>query len=222
MKYVIGSIAAAAVLFGGVSAAQAEDITSNVDCCTFVDGPFEQAAGEIPKFVNVPAGSFHNVTSSKSGPDGDPLFASGTVGPGTRTPVKGAQYLGTGTYRFVCTLHPGMSGDLVVTGGRPVARPKISVAIPSQKLKSVRRTGKVKIKVRGSSKAKGVKLVVRKGKKVLGSASKIAVKKKATRTVSVKLSKSGRKAIRKGKKIRIAVKGSVAFGKSATARRTLR
>ncbi|MGK2956367.1 MAG: cupredoxin domain-containing protein [Solirubrobacterales bacterium] len=223
MKYVIGIITTAAVLFGGVASAQALDITSNVECCTFVDGPFEQTAGEIPNFVNPPDSTFHNVTSDKAGPDGEALFESDTVGADTTVPVIGAQYLGVGTYHFTCTLHgSGMSGDLVVTGGTPVARPKISVAIPSQKLKTVRKTGKIKVKVKGLSKASGVRLAVNKGKQVLGAASKISVSTGATRTVSVKLTRSGKKAIRDGKKVALVARGSVAFGKSTTAKRTLR
>jgi plastocyanin len=223
MKYVIGIITAAAVLFGGASVAQAEDITANVDCCTFVDGPFEQTAGEIPNFVNPPESTFHNVVANKPGPDGKPLFASETIGADDTSPVVGAQYLGAGTYHFICTLHgAGMSGDIVVTGGTPAARPKISVSIPNQKLKAVRKSGKVKVKVKGLSKATGVSLAVSKGKRILGSASKISLAKGATRTISVKLTKSGKKAIGNGKKVAIAVKGSLAFGKPATARRTLR
>ena len=56
MKYIIGSIAVAAALFGATATAQAAgDIVSDKDCCAFVEDTFTQAAGEVPNYVN-PAG----------------------------------------------------------------------------------------------------------------------------------------------------------------------
>jgi plastocyanin len=67
----------------------------------------------------------HNVTADAKGADGQPLFAtSGTVGPGSSAEVGGTQFLTTGNYKFVCTIHPGMEGFLHVTSaGTPVPRP---------------------------------------------------------------------------------------------------
>ena len=70
----------------------------------------------------------HNVFSTGSGGDGS-QFKSETVSNGVRTIVEGAQYLTTGTYNFVCTLHaPGMAGTLHVTSaGQPLPRPGAGV-----------------------------------------------------------------------------------------------
>ncbi|MBK5231645.1 MAG: hypothetical protein JJE13_01495 [Thermoleophilia bacterium] len=227
MKYIIGSIAIAALFFGGTATAQAaDDIVADAACCTFIDGPFTQVAGEIPKFVN-PQGADapHNVTSTVNGPDGNVLFGSATVPAGQSSPVEGAQYLSDGTYPFFCTIHGlSMSGDLVVAGGTPLERPKpeIRLSFPAQKLKSVRNSSKVKIKIKGVTDSSGIKLTVSKGKKKLGSASGISVSAGKTRTVAVKLTNKGQKTVKIGKKILFLVKGTVAGGKSATARRTLR
>lgn len=226
LKYVTGIITAAAMLFGAASSAQAaDDIVSAVDCCTFAGGPFSQAAGEKPLFVNPQGSGFvpHNVTANSKGPDGNPLFESDTISEGETSPVEGAQYLSAGTYPFVCTIHPpGMRGELIVAGGTALPRPKIAFSIPSQKLKQVRKTGKVKVKVKALTAASSIKLDVLKGKLKAGSTTIKSLAKGASRTIAVKLTKKGKKAIRKGKKVPLSGKATVAFGKSASARRTLR
>lgn len=66
----------------------------------------------------------HNVTASDSGADGRPLFASSTVGNGQDAPVTGAERLVTGSYPFICTVHPFMQATLVVTAqGTPATDP---------------------------------------------------------------------------------------------------
>jgi plastocyanin len=66
----------------------------------------------------------HDVTASQKGPDGKPLFSSGSVDGGKSAPVDGSQYLTEGHYEFVCTIHPNMKAMLMVTGnGTPAQRP---------------------------------------------------------------------------------------------------
>jgi len=67
----------------------------------------------------------HNVTADKLSGDGKPIFATaGDVGGGASAPVAGTEYLSSGDYSFVCTIHPGMNGTLHVTAaGTPVPRP---------------------------------------------------------------------------------------------------
>lgn len=230
MKYIIGSIAVAAALFGATATAQAAgDIVSDKDCCAFVEDTFTQAAGEVPNYVN-PAGSdsVHNVTSTQTGAGGKPIFESKTISAGESAPVEGVQYLSDGTYPFICSIHgSSMSGDLVVSGGTPLVRPtpKVKVSIPSQSLKKVLRSGKVKVKVKGVTDASGIKLKLSKGK-TFGSASKISVSAGRTRKVNVKLTGKGKKAfkkaVKKGKKLRLQAKATVPGGKSVKAKRTLR
>jgi len=221
MKYIAGIIAAAAVIFGVVAVAQAEDIVSSGN--SFVGSPFEQAAGEISNYVNPADGNgFHNVVAEDDGPDGEPLFASDLINVGQTSPLAGAQYLGPGTYHFLCTVHPGMEGDLLVTGGTPVARPKVKLSVPSQKLKKARKTGKIKVDVKAVTQASGVDLELKKGNALIGTALDLSVDKGKTRTVSIALTPPGVKAIKKGNKVTVTVDGTLPFGKPTAAKGTLR
>lgn len=81
------------------------------------------AQGESLTFYNGDSDR-HNVTAASMGADGNPLFASATIGTGESAVVAGTRYLTTGTYGFNCTLHPFMQGTLVVSSaGAPLARP---------------------------------------------------------------------------------------------------
>jgi plastocyanin len=44
------------------------------------------------------------------------LFASKLIGIGEVAPVNGVDKLADGAYGFYCTIHPGMTGTLVVVG----------------------------------------------------------------------------------------------------------
>jgi plastocyanin len=69
----------------------------------------------------------HDVTATQKGPDGKPLFSSGSVDAGKSAPVDGSQYLTEGHYEFICTIHPNMKAMLMVTGnGTPAQRPGTS------------------------------------------------------------------------------------------------
>src|SRR3954454_6798657 len=58
----------------------------------------------------------HDVTATQKGPDGKPLFSSGSVDAGKSATVDGSQYLTEGHYEFICTIHPNMKAMLMVTG----------------------------------------------------------------------------------------------------------
>lgn len=223
LRYVLGLIAAVTLALGVAPAAQAS-ITSAIDCCTFDEGPFTQEAGVTATYSN-PAdsdGAPHNVTSTAKGPDGKSLFESETIFAGKSASVDGTQYLSPGTYPFFCSIHgPSMSGDIVVSGGNAVPRPKLKLSLPGQKIKQVRRSGKLKVKVKAVTPSSGIRVTVSKGKKKLGKASGLTIKK-GTRTVKVKLTKAGRKAIKRGKVVKFTVKATVAYGKSAVTARKLR
>jgi plastocyanin len=216
-----------AVAFAAPEAGAAETITADTECCTFVSpGIFEQDMGEVPVFDNpVGADALHNVTSTARGPDGAPLFRSGTIGAGSTSRVEGAQYLTGGSYPFYCTLHGfSMGGQLLVSGenGTAAARPKIRLVIPSQRLASIRKSGLVRVSVKALAGSPVVNLSAKSGTRPLASAFGVAVSPGATKTVRMRLTRTGRKAIAKGRKASLSVTGAVAFGTPVTTRRTVR
>jgi plastocyanin len=217
---------ALSVAFGASSAAAAETITADRDCCTFSASIFEQDMGEIPTFENpADADAPHNVTSTARGPDGAPLFRSDTIGAGSTSPVEGAQYLSGGSYPFYCTLHGlSMGGQLLVSSdqGTAAARPKIRLTIPSQRLAAIRRSGTLKVSVKALAGSPLVNLSAKSGARPLAGAFGVAVGSGATKTVRMKLTRAGRKAIAKGRKVSVSVKGAVAFGSPVTVKRTVR
>jgi len=220
---------AAAAMFASAqgSASAADTITANLSCCTFAPGPYGQDLGEIPTFDNpVGADAPHNVTSTVRGPDGAPLFRSQTIGAGSTSPVAGTQYLAGGTYPFFCTLHGlSMSGELLVSGdtGTVAPRPKIRVTIPSQSIASAVRSGTIRVKVAALSGSPSVNLSAMLGySSALGSASGIKLTSGATKTVRIRLSRTGRKNLKKERKAVISIKGSIAFGSPAVTKRTIR
>ena len=219
------AIAIVGLLAAASPASAADTITADVECCTFAPGPYFQDLGEIPLFENPPDANPHNVTSTATGPDGGELFRSKTIGAGDTTPVAGTQYLEAGTYPFYCTLHgPSMSGELIVEDGKGavVPRPSVKVSIPSQRLKKVRRSGRIKVKVRAVTASSGIAVTVKRGNKVIASASKVSLQAGASRVLKLKLTRKGRKAIRKGRKVSLTTKATVAFGKPSKAKRSLR
>lgn len=224
----IGSLLVVGVLTllpGAVPASAADSIVADTECCTFAPGPYFQDLGEIPLFVNPVDANPHNVTSTSKGPDGDALFRSQTVGADSTTPVAGTQYLNAGTYPFFCTLHgSGMSGELVVEGntGAVVARPSIRVLIPAQSLGKVRKSGRIKVRVKANTSSRGIRIGARKGRKAVTSSPKLSLAAGASRIVNLKLSRAGRKAVAKGRKVAISAVGTVAFGKPSSAKRKLR
>lgn len=219
-------IAALLSVAAPAGASAADTIVAETECCSFAAGPFSQTLGEIPGFEN-PAGAdaVHNVTSTAPGPDGESLFRSETIPPGSTAPVEGSQYLGPGTYPFVCTLHgSSMSGELVVDGssGSAAARPSVRLSIPAQGLKKVRRSGRLKVKVKAMTASTAVGIVVKRGRKSIASASDLSLSAGKTRTLKLKLGRAGKKAIEGGRRVAIVARATVPFGKPSSAKRKLR
>lgn len=69
--------------------------------------------GSTVEFANLDTVD-HNVTAFESGPDGRRLFRSATISLGETATVEGVGELTAGQYGFYCTLHPGMTGELIV------------------------------------------------------------------------------------------------------------
>ena len=223
-RRVIGTVLAAMALGAGVAYAD-ETITTRP--------PNEFAApvttidqGEKVTLRNIDIVA-HDAVSSKKSEDGKPLFRSELVDAGSSGPVVGTEYLVTGDYPFICTIHTNMDATLKVTGeGEPVAKPappKVTVKIASGDLQRVVRDGKLKLRVT-STKAE-VKLAAKFGKTKLGAAT-VDFGKSGTRTIALKLSKAGRRALKGRSKAKVTATATAtdAAGQTAksTATRTLR
>lgn len=173
----------------------------------------------------------HDVSSSRKSEDGKPLFHSELVGPGSSGPVMGTEYLVTGTYPFICTVHPGMEATLEVTSaGTPVPQPKppeVQVKVTSKDLQRVVGKGKLKLAVTASKAS--VKLVARAkaGKRSIALGNKtVKLESAGSRKVALTLSESARKALGRRDSAKVTVKATAtdAAGQTAksTATRTLR
>jgi plastocyanin len=79
--------------------------------------PEVQAPADAPfqiNFRNGDAGIPHNVEIKD--PSGGPALFNGAVFPGVAEQTYDVPALGAGTYQFVCTVHPNMTGTLKVGG----------------------------------------------------------------------------------------------------------
>ncbi len=221
-KAIVGLAVTGAAALGAAHALGAtETITTLPTCCKFAQPTFTIDPGQGATFQNND-GSSHNVYASGNGPDGEVLFSSDTITSG-QAPVNGTQYLGTGSYAFVCTVHLDMTANLVVTGsGSPVARPGVVLTVVSKKLDRVLASGKLKVKVSSSALSSDVVLTARKGAKKLGSKGNIDVAAGASPTVKLPLTHSGKNALKNLGSAKVNVSSAVPFGSPTTAKRKLR
>jgi plastocyanin len=171
--------------------------------------------GERLTFTNLDT-TGHDVTAKALGPDGKPLFNTPVIGTGASAFVEGSQYLTTGDYEFICSIHPFMKGTLTVTAaGKPAPRPGgsdkrapgIALEILSSRLKSVAKSGKLRISFNTDEPATVVLTgAARAGKRSfkLARASRQAPANRPVR-VTLKLSNKARKALGKASKARFSV-----------------
>jgi plastocyanin len=218
----LGAAVALTALLGavGVSGA-AENITTETDSQSFSKPEFHANEGERPLLVGNGI-DFHNVTGKGRGPDGRRLFRSRDIRSGT-SPVDGVQYLAAGTYPFECTLHLGMEATLIVdSAGTPKARPRVVAAVLRQTLERVRRTGRLRIRLRSSTGAQDVAVTARGAGALLARGSNIDLGKGASRVIRLPLTRRGRAALAGRRAAKISLRAKVPFGLAATASRTVR
>jgi plastocyanin len=127
MRSTLGVAACAAAVALVIPATSYADKTVTAETVWMFDSSeYTIDQGEKLTFSNMDAVSPgpHNVTANTSGSDGKPLFASKTIPNGQAAPVDGAQQLKTGSYDFICTVHPFMQATLKVTDkGTPLPPP---------------------------------------------------------------------------------------------------
>ena len=184
--------------------------------------------GEKVTLQNIDPAYGHDVTAAKAGDDGKPLFRSELVAPGASGPVQGTEYLTTGTYPFVCSIHPGMEATLDVTSqGTPVPRPKsgVTLKVVSRDLQRVVETGRLKLKVRTSKASLVVGARAEAGKSSIALGSKKVKWDGGEGRVRLKLSDSARKALGKKESAKVIATVTADRGggrtERATAKRTL-
>jgi plastocyanin len=222
-------VAVVALVASGLGAAYAfgasETIVSSATCCTYTQPTFTIDAGTVAQFSNAQSNATHNVYASSKGPDQGPLFHSTDLAAGQSGSVDGTQYLASGTYHFVCTIHEGMEADLVVTGnGTPAARPSVTAKILSSDLQKVVSTKKLRVKLSAPTAAQGVVVNAKKGALTLGSSKEITLAAGSSKVASVNVRSGVNAGIIRAKmsKAKLKVLVDVPFGNPAKASRTLR
>ena len=171
--------------------------------------------GEKLLFQNLDV-SQHDVTAKDSGAGGRPRFQSALVGQNQTVPVEGAQQLTTGSYAFFCSVHPFMTGTLnVSSAGTPLpgtsTGPKVSIARTT--LRTVERTGRLKATV-SATKPGTVSLsgnITSPGSAAFGAGG-------GSKTVSLRLSSRGRRAIRGKRSYRVTLVARAGSDEAETSR----
>jgi plastocyanin len=203
----------------------------------FFQGDVTIAQGDAVSFTNFDTVA-HDVTAADKGGDGKPLFQSAQVGTGQSAPVAGVEYLSTGSYPYICSIHPFMKGTITVTSeGKPKPRPggggspppsgspaaadttapAVTVRILDTKRTQVRKRRSLHLSV-ASDEPATLSITARSGSTVLAKGG-AKFTKSATRKLSIKLTRAGIKAAksRKPVAVTVAVRATDAAGNSSSA-----
>ena len=182
------------------------------------------------------SGPRHDVQSTANGSvKGQFLFASDTIEPGKSSPVEGTEYLTTGSYDFICSLHNSMKGKLIVnSAGTPKPRPGTQPSAPGEeppaadqtapepsldfgvlRAAAVKKSRRITLKV-GADEAVTMKVTVRiaKGKII----KRLKLSARGTRKVRLVVPRSMRKAIFRGRRVYITVDVQDAAGNLGVAK----
>lgn len=235
----------AALLAAGGPALAAAEARADEQIRAVANNRYEMSSwtidqGERLTFLNLDVAE-HNVTATDNGLDGKPLFETPLIGTNQEALVEGSRFLTTGSYKFLCTIHPWMEATLNVNAqGTPVPRPRDATApslglrVGSARLARVRRSRKLGVAVT-LDEAAGVVLTATARTSARGArrARTVTIAKgtadfdgPATRTVSLRLTRAGRAALKRRRRVAVAVSGRATDragnAASAKASRTLR
>jgi plastocyanin len=194
--------------------------------------------GQSILFQNSDRTALHDVTADKNGADGKALFQSETIEGGKTSPVKGVEFLTTGDYAFHCSVHTFMVGTIHISAnGTPKPRtpdnpapnpadttpPDATVAILDSRISGVLEHKGVRVRLQTTEPSR-FRLTATSGKTTV--ASGIAVLKGTKRSMTLALTKNGKKLLLSASKVKLRLAAKVndaADNRSAaSATRTLR
>jgi plastocyanin len=225
-RLIHGGAAAIAALGLATAVAYADGTIYAAPPNQFVGGDITIAQGEKVTFTNGDLVA-HDVTAATKGADGNPLFASEKIGAGQSAAVAGVEYLTTGSYGYICSIHPGMKGTIAISAeGTPAPRPgpgsgspppqsspspasadtvapTTSVKVLDTKRSSVRKRRSLQLEVK-TNEAATLAITARSGGTTVATGS-ARLNKPGTRKVTVKLTKAGLKLVKRSRNVRIAV-----------------
>jgi plastocyanin len=238
---VLGSLLAAPV------AAWADETMSATPPNRYSSTDVQIDQGEKVTFTNYDTVD-HDVVAREKGPDGKPLFASALVSRGGSAPVNGTEYLTTGSYAFLCSIHPQMTGKFTVSSaGTPAQRPapppsgggapppapgggaadpppRVAVKVLDSRISSLRRRRTLRLGF-AVDEPVTVRVTARAAGRTLGRAT-VRLNRVGERTVTVRLSRTTLRRLRRARRLSVSLTGSVtdAAGNAVTirSRRTLR
>lgn len=218
-------IAVAAVLAALIAAGSAFGVAQTIvgnDTNTWSQAVYTMDQGDRPLLQNAGVNP-HNATASTNGADGRPLFETPTIGTGTAQ-LDGTQYLTTGSYVFICTVHPStMIATLAVSGnGTPVPRPSVNLKVLSKDIDKVAAKGRLSIRVQAASASQDVDVTAKLGKRTIGEAKDLNLAAGATQTIVLRLAKAVRNLLGKKDKATVQVEGTARFGEPTTGKGKLK
>jgi plastocyanin len=210
------TILCAAVATGLFAAGSAYGVAQTIVAAdnSFSLASYTMDQGDRPMLQNIGVNQ-HNATASGLGPDGKPLFTSPTVGPGITT-LNGTQYLTTGSYAFICSIHPDtmIAALNVSANGTPVARPTLALKVIGKDIGTAIKRG-LRVRLDLSAKSDDLGLEAKLGKTTISKKEGIS-EAQGTSFVQLKLNKAGKAKLRDREKARVTVTGTLPFGTPGT------
>lgn len=213
-RLLAGLMVTAVSAFSAAPALADETIVAGPLPNRFANPNVEIDQGESVFFRNSDStGAVHDVTAEGRGSDGKPLFRSELIPPGKTVPVVGVEYLTTGDYPYICSVHPFMTGTLRVnTNGTPRPRtpsnpapnpadttpPMAGMSILDSRISRVLKNGYVRLRLTTDEQAR-FRVTVKSGRTTV--ASGIVVVKGTARTLNARLTKAGKKLLAKARRV---------------------
>jgi plastocyanin len=222
----------------GASTSLAADAISSPERCSPVTGcSFDAASyfmgvGESPIVAMPPTLDYpHNVVSTNRGADDRAMFESDPfVTAGKSSVVYGTEYLSAGEYRFICSIHKErtiagtrMEATLVVVdnGLAPRPRPRVELKMTPQTLERALEQRVLNVAVRADQPSDDVKLIVKAGRKMLGTKKGVDAGPGGFERVAMPFGGKARRVLGKRDSALVTVIGAARFGDAEILRRRL-